>query len=379
MSQKHDPFQLSPTEPQTTDMIKGKFKRAVLRRDSDTAPFRPAPPVAIESKKSDASIPTSELSALSRPRTRDDDNIFVNTGKISPVMKETPKFSRRSTFSEESPLRGAFTDRSGPYDRSANGNELKGIEELIDKLNIGKIGDFMKRIMMVIWNKLQNSKYVNSENDGRVHLQSFCIGVIMTSIVVMIQPFLVVYLDSWIVLLGRLLKHLMAWVFVAAVLSYAFTSSKKSKADMSVNGTGELRLNNFEKLQYRVKNSNNSSRSTSPTKSLRGKLASGRPSFSRPSFSQSSVSRGELASLNSNRRDSLDTYNEQLLLMNITERTQLDEKTRMGMMENYDRPKDNYEKFMDVAYKKTQEHDVYNKFVNDSRENIKNLQKHNSN
>ena len=181
----------------------------------------------------------------------------------------------------------------------------------------------------------------------------------------MIQPFLVVYLDSWIVLLGRLFKHLMAWVMVAAVLSYAFNTSKKAKQDKESHEVVAPRLNNFEKLHYRVKNSsNNSSRSTSPTKSLKNKNGS-RPSFSRQSFSSASIPR----------RDSTDSYNDQMILMNITERTQQDERFRIDH-HNGDKPKNNYEKFMDVAYKKNQEHDIYNKFVNDSKENVRRLSKH---
>lgn len=345
--------ELQPDETNNNStMIKGKFKKTVLRRDSNSAPFRPAP---IETKPSDSSIPTSELTSLSRPRTRDDESIFVNTGKVSPMIKEAPRFSRRSTFSEESPLRKA----------SDVDDDNTAIDEFVDRLNIGKIGDFLKKIIIAIWKRLQNSKYINSDNDGRIHLQSFCIGVILTSVVVMIQPFLVVYLDSWIVLLGRLFKHLMAWVMVAAVLSYAFNTSKKAKQDKESHEVVAPRLNNFEKLHYRVKNSsNNSSRSTSPTKSLKNKNGS-RPSFSRQSFSSASIPR----------RDSTDSYNDQMILMNITERIQQDEKFRIDHHNN-DKPKDNYEKFMDVAYKKNQEHDIYNKFVNDSKENVRRLSKH---
>lgn len=51
------------------------------------------------------------------------------------MIKEAPRFSRRSTFSEESPLRKA----------SDVDDDNTAIDEFVDRLNIGKIGDFLKK------------------------------------------------------------------------------------------------------------------------------------------------------------------------------------------------------------------------------------------
>jgi len=382
----------------TSNMLKNKFmKKTILRRDSDLAPFRPSPPIP---SKSDVSIPTSinsnnsELTSLSRPRTREDEQIYLNTGKISPIIKESPKFRRPSVISDgyESPLRGNFpqtvgdnNNNSSSSSSSSDDDDLKGIDEFIDRLNIGKIGEFIKKIILYTWKKIQSSKYINSENDGKLHLQSFAIGVILTSIVVMIQPFLIIYLDSWIVLLCRLFKHLMAWILVIAIISYIFNPKKQTTTTATSNSMDDQfpgttsRINHFDtKLQYKVKStssSNHSSRSTSPNKFKPIGIKNGninKKSSPRPSFSQrnSTTNNSQISLTPSMKKDvielnqNIDGYNEQLLLKNVTERNQIDERARWDQFQGaMDRPKDNYERFMNVAYRKNQEVENYNKFV----------------
>ncbi|CCH41071.1 CREB-regulated transcription coactivator 2 [Wickerhamomyces ciferrii] len=381
------------------NMIKGKFKKTILRRDSDNSAFRPSQQQQSQQPQSQSQpttpIDQNELISITRPppRTKDDESIFINTGVITPIAVESPpKLSRKTTngstgYGKTSASAQYFpTGDETPYSYAPSIHSNKSyksearasnnVEDFIDGLNIGMIGDFLKKIMNIIWDKLQKSPYINTENDGKLHLQSFFVGIIMTSIVVMVQPYLVGYLDSWIVLLGRLFKHLMAWVMVAGVLSYVFKTKK--------NDDDDSRSNNFDQMTVKT----NKTRSSSPTKSFKSKkthrdrpnLAKHQiPSLIDPTLPQSNQELNQITTNKSMNQD-------QLMLMNITEQTQEDEFERFenngiptqlsdGFPQDHMVPNNNYNEFMKIAIEKDQQHQQYNKFIDDNRKGIKKMVK----
>lgn len=316
-----------------------KLKKAVLRRDSINSDFKNS---NANSTTSSSNTPTVEsldkqVAPPSPKRTADDEHIEIHRAEIKPLVMETRARSQRFGNSRES--------------IGADDYEPTPFEDFMERLNINKIANFLRVSSSRLVNKILSSQYINNVNDGKVHIHSFGLGVAMTSIVVMIQPLIVVYLDSWVILLGKLFKHLMAWFVVGAVLSYILNPKKKAKKTRVDIEDGP----SFKELQYSVKSSDTSS----PTRrSIAG--ASNRPS---------AVVRRQTEpySMTTRKGSQYDGYEDQQALINMTAHAQTNESHRMVPP----RPKTAYDHFMEGAFKKEEDKEAYNRFVDLNREDIR--------
>jgi hypothetical protein len=301
-----------------TPMIKSKLKKTVLRRDSATSAFK----ADIQQR--------SSSKELIPPRTADDESIEVHTAQSKPL---------------------AVNAKKDTVKRSSN-SQLQ-VDDLLDRLNIHKMADFLKEMILSIIDRILKSQYINSVNDGKIHIHSFGLGIAMTAVVVMIQPFLVVYLDSWIILLGKLLKHLMAWLFVGGVMTYVLNPKKGDHR-------GERgRKIHYQELQYSVKSSE-TSRDSSPSKAKR--------------VSQTPILRQPIPLQRFGTESSIQRrgpqFDDPQMLISMT--------TQMQDVENssYERPKTGYDKFMDGAFRKEEEEEKYRKFIDGNRDDIRKQSQH---
>lgn len=318
--------------PHGQSMIKTKFKKTtlLLRRNSGTADFRVVDPGR------PTKLPFT-------PRTADDESIDLHTADVKLLIPE----------SKHSDLRQMGDNL--PTLREQQGTTQ--VDDFLNRLNLDKAGAFMKATAINLLRRFLASPYINSINDGRIHIHSFGLGVAMTAIVVMVQPYLVVYLDSWMALLTKLFKHLMAWLVVGGLLTYVLNPKKAT--DAVTRGRGA----EFKELKYSVKSSTESSRASSPRKK---QLQT--PILRRPV----TVQRRETEPVRFSRRGSDSAWSDQQVLMNTTAQMQDIERAKYDMERaRFERPRSGYEKFMDGAFKKDEEKEKYNKFVDDTREGLK--------
>lgn len=309
-------------------MIKGKLRKTVLRRDSASSSFR--------------SEKTITPAAQPAPRTSDDESMYIHTARLKPVGQAPFEKDNANTV---------FMGDQRPSGEASTAQQSQ-LDEFIDRLNLDKATTMGKDVLIKIINKILSSQYINSVNDGKVHIHSFGLGVGVTAVAVLIQPFLTVYLSSWAILLGRLFKHLIAWLVVGGVLMYILNPRNGSVGNKS---TERSRHAHFQELQYSVKSSQ-SSRDTSPKRNPAA-LAPRRPIVRRdtepPSFRP--------------RTGSHFGNQDQQALMDITENSQALERARY----NQAGPKTGYDRFMDGALKKEEEQEKYRRFVEDNRDGIK--------
>jgi hypothetical protein len=301
-----------------TPMIKSKLKKTVLRRDSATSAFK----ADIQQR--------SSFKELIPPRTADDESIEVFTAQAKPLAMN----AKRDTVKRSS-------------------NSQLQVDDLMDRLNIHKMAEFLKATILRIIDKILKSRFINSVNDGKIHIHSFGLGIAMTTAVVMIQPFLVVYLDSWIILLGKLLKHLMAWLVVGGVLTYVLNPKKGDHL-------GERgRKVHFQELQYSVKSSE-PSRDSSPSKAKR---------VSQTTIRRQPVPLQRFGSESSIQRRG-PQFDDPQMLISMTTQMQDVENSR------YERSKTGYDTFMEGAFRKEEEEEKYRKFIDDNRYDIRKKSQH---
>lgn len=180
-------------------------------------------------------------------RTADDEHLPLNQAQISP--SPSPEIETDTSTAPN------IQHDSSTLERQQQINDY--ITRAIDRLDIGPIGGLLKTLVIAISNRLLSSKYINSDPSPQIHLQSFLYGVVTMSLVMFISPFLSVYLDSWVVLLIRLFKHLAGWLVVGFTLHYVIKSKQKPTAvtsDTNQQFTQPAQpMHTYEQLQYSVR------------------------------------------------------------------------------------------------------------------------------
>lgn len=310
------------------------MKTALTRRESEPAPYPTSPGLSTTSSPK----VSFKQPALQRRRTNDDEKPYAgNAAKGSP---------KRSTYA---------TINNHDVAIKEEGDEATGqllIEKFIDGLRFNEmVTSLLKSILIPVTHRILRSNYVNTQNNDKLHLQSFGIGVLLTSFMVTIQPFLAIYVDGWVLVLGKVFKHLFGWLIVGGIISYVLGSKPDTKMNDNVsrNHDTEVRDNRFTALEYTVKNS----RSSSPQKKPR------RPA--KISRRTSDVVYGIDGPIGPNSEN---------MLMKMTEHAQVIERAKFDVDRSRPSENPNYDKFMDVALKKDHQGEMYKKFVNDNREII---------
>lgn len=215
--------------------------------------------------------------------------------------------------------------------------KLKKIESFIDELQLNEFAaKCLKVLILPVSFKVLNSEYINSNNDGKLHLQSFGLGIILAFAMVIIQPFLTFYLDGWILFIGKLLKNLIGWLVFGCLISYFLNHNKKEGGGNS----------NYQELQYTVKNSK-----SSPQVKKAKKVTKIAPYSTHITY------------------DKNGPVNEtsELLLKKITQHQQDIDDARYEVNNSRIDEDVNYNKFMNIALKKDKEIGIYNKFVSDNK------------
>lgn len=332
-------------------MSKLKKPTVLVRRASDSSgAFRTREeekPRQVKTKSQpQLGSPMPELLHTRTPRTMEDEALRLNRASIPNVTFEENSKPVASTTTTSPQVQHDTDTNKGMPTQPAN-----IIDDFIDRMAMDKVGAFTKNIIIALVNRVMNSGYVNTENNGKIHLQSFGLGIMLTSIVVMIQPFLVVYLDSWVVLLGRLFKHLVTWIVVVGVISYVL--NPKDAKHGTTGSTGIKPVDIGKPLQYEVTKSVPSSPKKTQPKPSRKNTA---PSIMTRATSSTRPSEGVFES-------------EQDFLIRETENTQNIERAKLGV-EGSRPPRDDFEQFMEVARKKEQERIMHQKFMDANKEGI---------
>ncbi|KAH3677620.1 hypothetical protein WICMUC_001723 [Wickerhamomyces mucosus] len=369
------------------------IKKSIFRRDSDTSSLRHAPelekinniqPPPLNTKDSYESKPKS--------RTQDDESIFINQPKLSnssspllsqrveipsypsnlptsllPSIPNLPPQSQTRQFQHQFPQSNFQNANLSPKQEQYRINQY--VIEFIDRLNLGPLGEVFKKIAVGFLTYLLSSKYINSDPSSQIHIQSFLYGVILTAIVFIIQPLLSNYLDSWMILLIRLGKHLVGWIVVGVALSYALkqqsTNGSNGLQTVEPRGRGDI----YEKLEYSVK----SSRSTSPFKQ-KNKPVPSKPKFARFASAPTAPQIKNTAA-NNNRQNN---YNEMMITkMTGDYDTNIDSRSIGYRNNNYSStsnnftsqstgPTSHYDRFMTAANEKHKQNENYERFVNET-------------
>lgn len=204
-----------------------------------------------------------------------------------------------------------------------SGEERLLVERLIDNLNLSpEQTKILKSLAVPLVKRLISSPYIDSSSSNQVHLQSFALGIAVTYVISIVHPFIMIYLDGWILFWLKLLKNLVGWAVVGGALHYFFSRHNSiSPPEDSIEGHQEQRENRFQELQYTVKKS----RDSSPKKA--------KVSFAKPQMSSEKV------------------------LMKLTEQQQNIERAKQDV--NMSRPELTYSKFVGMA----EEHDEYKKLA----------------
>lgn len=158
------------------------------------------------------------------------------------------------------PQRDIHSERTptGKLDAHPPPGQFAALDHLVDRLDLGRVVQLAKRLAAFLLIKLLASGYVTTESDGRVHLQSFGLGVLFACAAMVIQPFLMNYFETWILILGKLTKHLAAWCGFAIFVMYVVNHGRNATA-RGTSTTGTDRVDTYEKLEYKVTNSKPSS------------------------------------------------------------------------------------------------------------------------
>ncbi|KAH3688411.1 hypothetical protein WICPIJ_000550 [Wickerhamomyces pijperi] len=364
------------------------FKRSVFNKKSKQPPPPPQqpqhqPPYPTDNNSNNnndyITFPTSDVSnsidfikqvherefpmAQSRRRQTENDYFTLNQAQISaPVtpdiqqtaVKKGPPLNNNSDIVPpmSDPLQASTIQRQ---------TQINGyIVSTIDKLNIGPVGEFLKTILIALTNRLLSSQYINSSPSSQIHLQSFLYGVVTTSLVLFISPFLSVYLDSWVVLLVRLFKHIIGWLVGGFALHYVIRSKQSGTTGTSASTPQQYYTqpppHKYQQLQYSVKNTNGQKVSRKLVKIQEPDNLTN-PSTPPPPRSQN---RPRPLPRSPEKQQQLQLHSDEIV------------DTTHGVRRSDDtlskRPISNYDKFINAAYEKERRDMEYERFVRDTAE-----------